>query len=128
VLANMSSLEKAEIAQDALAILLGGEPAARPARPDWQKTTFTPDRAVWAGYVGEYQTSDGSIRVYREGDRLLSAGGGVPVTNEFVPLSDTRFVMPSEVRTLGEESAEFQRQADGSVVLLFRGQPPGLKP
>ena len=61
VLANMSSLEKAEIAQDTLAIMLGGEPAARPARPDWRQSTFAPDRAVWANYVGEYQTSDGSI-------------------------------------------------------------------
>ena len=42
---------------------------------------------------------------------------------EFVPLSDTRFVMLSEVSTLDEESVEFQRKADGSVVLLFHGQP-----
>jgi CubicO group peptidase (beta-lactamase class C family) len=75
LIAIMSSLEKAEIAQDTLVILLDGEPAARPARPDWRHSPFAADRAVWASYVGEYQTSDGSLRIYREGDRLLSAAG-----------------------------------------------------
>jgi CubicO group peptidase (beta-lactamase class C family) len=125
VLANMSSLEKAEIAQDTLAILLGGEPAARPARSDWRQSTFAPDRTVWASYVGEYQTSDGSIRVYREGDRLLGAGGGVTI--EFVPLSGTQFVMLSDVSTLDEEPVEFERHADGSVVLVLFGRPLAVK-
>ena len=40
VLANLSSFEKAEIAQDTLTILLGGVPAARPVPPDWRQPTF----------------------------------------------------------------------------------------
>jgi hypothetical protein len=58
-------------------------------------------------------------------DRLLSAGGGVTI--EFVPQSDTQFVMLSEASALDEEPVEFQRQADGTVVLLFHGRPFGLK-
>jgi hypothetical protein len=124
VLANMSSLEKFEVAQDTLSILLGGEPAAQAAAPDWRHTTFSPDRAVWASYVGDYQSSQ-PIRVYREGDRLLGTGAGFTI--EFVPLSDTEFVMLSELGALDEVPAEFQREADGSVVFLFHGQPFGVK-
>jgi len=125
VLANMSSLEKAEIAQDILAIMLGGEPAARPAPSEWRQSTFAPDRAVWANYAGEYQTPDGSMRVYREGDRLLGEGGGL--TMEFIPVSDTQFVMLSDVSTLDEVSVEFERRADASVVLVLFGHPLAIK-
>lgn len=125
VLANMSSLEKAEIAQDTLAIMLGGAPAARPAPSDWRQSTFAPDRAVWANYAGEYQTSDGGMRVYREGDRLLGEGGGL--TMEFVPVSDTQFVMLSDVSTLDEVSVEFESQADAGVVLVLFGHPLAIK-
>ena len=125
VLANMSSLEKAEIAQDALAIMLGGEPAARPARSDWRQSTFAPNRAVWANYAGEYQTPDGPLRVYREGDRLLGETGGL--TMEFVAISDTQFVLLSDVSTLDEASVEFERHADASVVLVLFGHPLAIK-
>ena len=124
VLANMSSLEKAEVAQDTLAILLGGEPAARPAPPDWRHTTFTPDRAVWARYVGDYQSSQ-PLRIHRDADKLLGAAPGITI--EFVPLSDTTFVMLSDIGALDEELAEFRRQADGSTLFLFHGQPFGVK-
>src|SRR5919202_1588172 len=82
VLANMGSLEKAEIAQNLLTIVLGGEPVTRPAPPDWRQTTFTPDRAVWASYLGEYQAPQ-PIRVYQEGDKLLGAARGITIA--FVP-------------------------------------------
>jgi CubicO group peptidase (beta-lactamase class C family) len=124
VLANMSSLEKAEVAQDVLSILQGVEPLARPAPPDWRDTTFTPDRAVWTQYVGDYPSSQ-PIRVYRDGDRLLGEGPGFTI--EFVPLSDTQFVMLSGLGALDEVPAEFQRQADGSVILMFQGQPFAVK-
>ena len=63
--------------------------------------------------------------MYREGDRLLGEGGGL--TMEFVPLSDTQFVMLSDVSTLDEEAVEFERQADGSVVLVLFGHPLAIK-
>jgi CubicO group peptidase (beta-lactamase class C family) len=121
VLSNMSSLEKAEIAQDTLAIVLGGEPPARPILPDWRHSTFAPDRDGWAAYTGEYQTSDGTLRVYREDDKLL--GFVADVNLEFIQLSDTTFIMLSNLSALDEVPAEFQRQADGSVVLQFTGHP-----
>src|SRR5919202_232650 len=82
VLANMSSLEKAEVAQNLLTIVLGGEPVTRPVPPDWRQTTFTPDRTVWASYLGEYQSPQ-PIRVYQEGDKLLGAARGITIA--FVP-------------------------------------------
>jgi CubicO group peptidase (beta-lactamase class C family) len=125
VLANMSSLEKAEIAQDTLAIVLGGEPAARPVRPDWRQSTAEADRTLWASYVGEYQTPVTTMRVYREGDRLLGEGGGV--TLEFVPHSGTQFVILADVSTMDEQTVEFERLADGSVQLVFFGRPFAIK-
>jgi hypothetical protein len=80
---------------------------------------------VWANYAGEYQAPQGSIQVSREGDRLLGAGGGM--TMEFVPLSSTEFVMLSDVSTLDEQTVQFDRRGDGSVVLLFFGQPFAVK-
>jgi hypothetical protein len=65
------------------------------------------------------------MRVYRDADKLLGAAPGITI--EFVPLSDTTFVMLSDIGALDEEPAEFRRQADGSVVFLFHGQPFGVK-
>jgi hypothetical protein len=93
----MSSLEKAEIAQDTLAIMLGGEPAVWPVRPDWRQSTVAPDRTTRAGDVGEYQTPASARNVYQDGDKLLGSGGGLMI--EFVPLSGTQFVMLSDVST-----------------------------
>jgi CubicO group peptidase (beta-lactamase class C family) len=126
VLTNMSSLEKAEIAQDTLAIVLGADPPVRPVAPDWRNSTFAPNRGAWAALVGDYQTSDGVLRVYREGDALLATvlGGSL----EFLPQSDTTFIMLSgEFSALDEVAAEFQRQADGSVVLQFMDRPFAVK-
>src|SRR5207244_1182240 len=94
VLANMSSLEKVEITQDTLAIMLGGEPPARPILPDWRQSTFILNRDVWAGLVGEYRTSDGVLSVNRQGDTLLGSVAGVSI--EFLAQSDTTFIMLSD--------------------------------
>ena len=126
VLANMSSLEKADIAEDTLAIMLGGEPPARPVLPDWRQSSFTPNRDAWATIVGDYHTSDGTLRVYRDGDKLLGSVAGVSL--EFVPQSDTSFMMlSSDLSALDEVPAEFQPQADGSVILGFQGRPFAVK-
>jgi CubicO group peptidase (beta-lactamase class C family) len=124
VLANLSSFEKAEVASDTLTILLGDEPAARPIAPDWRRTTFVPDRAVWTTYVGDYLSSQ-PIRVYREADKLLGSGPGFSI--EFVAQSDTTFVMLSNIGALDEQPVEFQRQPNGSVMMLFHGQTIGIK-
>ena len=121
VLANMSSLEKAEIAQDTLAILLGGARAARPPRARLAPVHFHAGRRVWADYVGEYQTSEARFSVYPEGDQLLGAVAGLTI--EFIPRQRHQFVMLSDVSTLDEEPVEFERRPDGSVVFVFFGHP-----
>jgi CubicO group peptidase (beta-lactamase class C family) len=125
VLANMSSLEKVEITQDTLAIMLGGEPPARPILPDWRQSTFIPNRDVWAGLVGEYRTSDGVLSVNRQGDTLLGSVAGVSI--EFLAQSDTTFIMLSDSSALDEVLAEFQSQPDGSMVFQFLGRPFAIK-
>jgi CubicO group peptidase (beta-lactamase class C family) len=124
VLANMSSFEKAEVAQDIVAILMGGEPAARPAQPDWRQSTFVPNRDVWNAYVGEYQSVSGPLRIYCEGDRLLGLAQDISI--EFVPQSDTTFIVLA-VGALDEAPVEFVKHADGRVTLVFSGRPLGSK-
>ncbi len=125
VLANMSSLEKAEIIQDTLAIVLGGEPPARPIMPDWRQSTFIPNREAWADLVGEFRTSDGVLSVSRDGDSLLGSVAGISI--EFVAQSDTTFIMLSDSSALDEVVAEFLRQPDGSMVFQFFGRPFAVK-
>jgi hypothetical protein len=83
------------------------------------------DRDGWAAYTGEYQTFDGTLRVYQEDDKLLGFVAGVHL--EFIQQSDTTFIMLSNLSALDEVPAEFQRQADGSVVLQFTGRPFAVK-
>ncbi len=125
VLANMSSAEKSEIAQDTLSIILGGEPAARPTPPDWRHTTFTADRSVWSRYVGEYTTAQGALRVYRQSEKLFGFAAGTEV--EFVPMSDTQFVILCDQGSCDEVPVEFRVQPDGSVIFLWQGEPYGRK-
>ena len=105
--------------------MLGAEPQARPTLLDWRKPTFTPNRDAWAALVGAYQTSDGVLTLFRDGDRLLGSVAGVNL--EFVPQSDTTFIMLSDLPALDEVLAEFQRRPDGSTVFEFLGRPFGVK-
>ena len=113
------TFKKAEIALDTLTTVLGGEPQTRVTPPDWRDVAFVPNREQWAAYSGDYQSSQ-PLRIYREGDKLLGGGRGFAI--EFVPLSD----LP-DLGALDEQPAEFTRQADGSIVFLFHGQPLGVK-
>ncbi len=125
VLANMSSTEKSEIAHDTLSILLGGEPAQRPTPPDWRHTTFTADRGVWSRYVGEYSSEQGQFRVYRKNEKLLGFAAGTDV--EFVPMSDTQFVMLCDQGSCDEAPVEFRLQPDNSVLFVWNDAPYGRK-
>jgi len=49
------------------------------------------------------------------------------LTLEFVPLSDSQFVMLSDVSTLDEVLVEFERRADASIVLVLLGRPLAIK-
>jgi CubicO group peptidase (beta-lactamase class C family) len=67
---------------------------------------------------------DAPVRVYREGDRLLGSAPGVSI--EFVPQSDTTFIMLA-IAAIDEAPVEFVKHADGSLILAFQGQPLGIK-
>ena len=56
-------------------------------------------------------------------ESVIAAG----LTIEFVPQSDTTFVMLSDLGALDEQPVEFRAQADGSVAFLLQGQPLGVK-
>ena len=136
VLVNAGTLDKGTIAQDALAILLGQEPPARPAPPDLARNPYMPDRAGWGAYAGEYQTGIGPLTVYREGDRLLGTSpdsarlidAASDLAVEFVAVGDAAFVLLSDFSPLDELLAEFRPAPDGGVGLLVSGQPFGAKP
>ena len=136
VLVNAGTLDKGTIAQDALAILLGQEPPARPAPPDLARNPYVPDRAGWGAYAGDYRTGIGPLTVYREGDRLLGTspnsarlmGAASDLAVEFVAVGDAAFVLLSDFSPLDELLAEFRPAPDGGVGLLVAGQPFGAKP
>jgi hypothetical protein len=128
VLSHTAGLPEAlspDFAQDVMAILLGDQPQPRPAPVDWRTSTFVPDRAAWSTLVGEYQTGQGPMRIFRDGDTLR---GAMNVADfELFPLSDTSFVILADLPGLDEVPVEFRRQPDGGVGLLLQGQPFGLK-
>jgi CubicO group peptidase (beta-lactamase class C family) len=125
VLANLAGPEKEAVAEDVLRLVLGGEPPARPAPPDWRGTAFVPDPAVLDSYAGEYPAPEGPVRVVRQGDRLLGEGGGLEL--EFVALSATEFVLLTDLSALDEAPAAFRPRPDGAVDLYLGGQLLGTK-
>jgi CubicO group peptidase (beta-lactamase class C family) len=135
VLVNAGTVDKSTIARDALAILLGQEPPARPAPPDLARNPFVPDRAGWGAYTGDYQTQIGPLTVYREGDRLLGTSPGsaprlgtaTDLAVEFVAVGDAAFVLLSDISPLDELLVEFRPAPDGGVGLLAGGQPFGAR-
>ena len=125
VLANLSSFEKAEIAQDTLTIAawrragratrsarLAAPDVRCPIAPCGRTTSATISRLSRFASIAKATSCSA-----RDQDSASSSS----------PLSDTTFVMLSTIGALDEQPAEFQRQADGSVVILFHGQTLGVK-
>jgi CubicO group peptidase (beta-lactamase class C family) len=128
VLANMAGDEKADLATDVLSIALGNEPSPHAPALDWRPAAgrFTPNPEVWAAYVGEYQSPQGTLRVYREQDQLhLSSGGAV---FDLVPLSDTAFILLGDDTAFDEVPAEFRRDPNGGMGFYLGSARFGLKP
>jgi CubicO group peptidase (beta-lactamase class C family) len=127
VLANMTGDEKAELAMDVLSMTLGNEPSPRAPALDWRPAAsgFTPNPEVWGAYVGDYQSPQGALRVYREQDQLHVSGGGAVF--DLVPLSDTAFILLGDDTALDEVAAEFRRDPNGSVGFYLGGARFGLK-
>jgi hypothetical protein len=65
------------------------------------------------------------LRIYREGDKLL--GGIQSFTFELEPISDSQFVLHTEISSFDETVVEFRREADGTVTLYAKGQQLGVK-
>jgi CubicO group peptidase (beta-lactamase class C family) len=127
VLANLTGEEKAVLAKDVLSIMLGTEPSPHAPTLDWRLAAgrFTPNTDAWAAYVGDYQSPQGTLRVYREQDQLhISAGGAV---FDLVPLSDTAFILLGDESAFDEVPAEFRRESNGSLGFYVAGARFGLK-
>ena len=119
VLANLDSDGKDEIAEGVARLLIGLEPVLRTVPQTGPENTFVPNRAVWDRYVGEYGTSQGTLRIFRDGDKL--AGGIMSFGFELEPISDTQFVLHTEISSFDETVIELRPEADGSVSLTSRG-------
>ena len=125
VLANRDVDGKDEIAEGVARLLVGIEPVLREVPRIGPENTFVPNRAVWDRYVGEYETPQGTLRIFREGDRL--AGAIMTFGFDLEPLSDTRFVIHTEISSFDETVIELRPEPDGSVSLYVKGQRFGVK-
>jgi CubicO group peptidase (beta-lactamase class C family) len=125
VLANLDNDGKDEIAEGVARLLIGMEPVLREVPRIGPENTFVPNRAVWDRYVGEYETPQGALRISREGDKLV--GGIMSFGFELEPISDTKFVIHTEISSFDETVIELRPEADGSVSLYVKGQRFGIK-
>jgi CubicO group peptidase (beta-lactamase class C family) len=125
VLANLDSDGKDEIAEGVARLLLGLEPVLRAVPKTGPENTFVPNRAVWDRYVGEYETSQGTLRIFRDGDKL--AGAIMSFGFELEAISDTHFVLHTEISSFDETVIELRPEADGTVSLYVKGQRFGVK-
>ena len=84
-----------------------------------------PNRAVWDRYVGDYETSQGTLKIFRDGDKL--AGTIQSFSFELEPISDTQFVLHTEISSFDETVVELRPDADGTLSLYVKGQRFGVK-
>ncbi|MGE3911325.1 MAG: serine hydrolase domain-containing protein [Chloroflexota bacterium] len=125
VLANLDNDGKDEIAEGVIRLLLGLKPVLREVPRIGAENTFVPDRAVWDRYVGTYETSQGDLQIRRDGDTLVGVVSSFRF--ELEPISDTQFVIHTEISAFDETIIELRPEADGSVSLYVKGQRFGVK-
>jgi CubicO group peptidase (beta-lactamase class C family) len=125
VLANLDSDAKDEIAEGVTRLLLGYEPVLQQVPQTGAANTFVPDRSVWDRYVGDYDTSQGRVTLARNGDNLVGSVSGFAF--ELEPISDTKFVIHTDISSIDETVIELRPEADGSVSLYVKGQRFGVK-
>ena len=125
VVANLDNDGKDEIAEGIARLSIGLEPVLRVVPRIGPENTFVPNRAVWDRYVGAYETPQGTLRIFRDGDKL--AGAIVGFGFELEPISDTKFVLHTEIASFDETIVELRPEPDGSVSLYVKGQRFGVK-
>jgi CubicO group peptidase (beta-lactamase class C family) len=125
VLANLDNDGKDEIAEGIARLLVGLEPVLREVPQIGAANTFVPNRAVWERYVGEYETPQGTLRIFREGDKL--AGAIMAFSFDLEPISDTKFVVHTEISSFDETVIELRPEPDGGVSLYVKGQRFGVR-
>ncbi|MCC6178751.1 MAG: serine hydrolase [Chloroflexi bacterium] len=125
VLTNIDNDAKVEIAEGIARLLLGFEPVLRAVPAIGAANTFVPNRAVWDAYVGEYDTPQGTLRIARDSDRLIGRIQSFSVDLE--ALSDTQFVIHTDVSVFDETLLEFKPDPDGRMSIYVKGQRFGVK-
>src|SRR5205823_2546043 len=84
---------------------------------------FTPNPDAWAAFVGDYQSPQGTLRVYREQNQLHRSSGGSVF--DLVPLSETAFNLLGDETAFDEMTWEFRRDQNGSMGFYLAGAPFG---
>jgi CubicO group peptidase (beta-lactamase class C family) len=125
VLANLDSDAKDEIAEGVTRLLLGYEPVLRDVPQTGAANTFVPDRSVWDRYVGTYDTPQGQVTIAHNSDKLTGSVSGFAF--ELEAISDTKFVIHTEIASIDETVVELRPEAGGSVSLYVKGQRFGVK-
>jgi CubicO group peptidase (beta-lactamase class C family) len=125
VILNRNADAKADMARGVVSLLLGQEPPEPQPLIERGPNTFVPNPAIWGRYVGEYASQLGALPIFQREDKLL--GSIINFTFELEPFSDTEFVAHSDLPAINEAPVSFRPEEDGSVTLLVKGQPFGVK-
>lgn len=125
VLTNFATDHTNEIAKGIATLLLGGEPEASAVPLERGPSAVKPDPETWRGYVGEYLTQLGLVRIYVEGNKLLGKADDLPF--ELEAYGDNDFVLRGEIGTLEGHAVSFLLAAGNRASLMLDGQPFGQR-
>jgi CubicO group peptidase (beta-lactamase class C family) len=125
VLTNSSTGHTDEIGKGITALLLGGQPEPSSVPLERGPSAFTANPDVWQAYLGDYDTQQGLVRIYADGNKLLGHAGDVNF--ELEAYGDNDFVLRGEVGALEGHGVSFSVEADNHVTFILDGQAFGQK-
>jgi CubicO group peptidase (beta-lactamase class C family) len=125
VLTNFSNGHTNEIGKGITTLLLGGEPEPSQEPVLRDPSTFTANPDVWQPYVGDYETHQGLVHIYADGNKLLGQAGDV--TFELEAYGDNDFVLRGEIGALEGHGVSFNVEVDKQVTFILDGQAFGQK-
>jgi CubicO group peptidase (beta-lactamase class C family) len=125
VTVNLSTGHSSEIARGVVTLMQGGtpEPSSLPVERD--PSTFKADPALWANYVGDYDSGRGPVRIYIEGDKLLGQAGDLAF--ELEAYGENDFALRGAVGGLEGYPITFSTGEDNQLIILLGGQLFGQK-